>query len=450
MLHAVHRFQVRLDRYKLVNKRVIREQLLSDQVISEAMKEHRRVKGSSEEDTRKSVERYIDEIVPFFDVLSYYKFGYNVARLFIKLFYKVSSEYQDRDALNAIPRGDVVLYVMNHRSNADYVIVAYVLAHGVSISYAVGEWARVWPLEYVFKSFGAYFVRRGFREPLYHAVLERYVQLITRNGVTQGIFLEGGLTRTGSLRPAKIGLLDYVARTILEPGFDRDIWLVPVAINYDRVLEDRTLIHELLDTKERPGRLRQLSSVLSYVGHNIARLLTGRLKRYGRAAVNFGTPISLREWSADNHGSLQLPRGERLPVLQRLADRLMDRIAVIIPVTPVPISAAALLSFGESVVRRADLLNRIDQYRDHLLATGGKLVREERGATEIFARAWRMLKMRRLVVRDGDSYVVLPRQRPLLEYYTNSIVHLLPEQPEGRLMHPAHETDDSLPKLRRI
>lgn len=450
MLKAVHRFQVRLDRYKLVNKRVIREQLLSDQVILEAMKEHRRVKGSSEEDTRKSVERYIDEIVPFFDVLSYYKFGYNVARLFIKLFYKVSSEYQDRDALNAIPRGDVVLYVMNHRSNADYVIVAYVLAHGVSISYAVGEWARVWPLEYVFKSFGAYFVRRGFREPLYHAVLERYVQLITRNGVTQGIFLEGGLTRTGSLRPAKIGLLDYVARTILEPGFDRDIWLVPVAINYDRVLEDRTLIHELLDTKERPGRLRQLSSVLSYVGHNIARLLTGRLKRYGRAAVNFGTPISLREWSADNHGSLQLPRGERLPVLQRLADRLMDRIAVIIPVTPVPISAAALLSFGESVVRRADLLNRIDQYRDHLLATGGKLVREERGATEIFARAWRMLKMRRLVVRDGDSYVVLPRQRPLLEYYTNSIVHLLPEQPEGRLMHPAHETDDSLPKLRRI
>jgi len=450
VLHAVHRFQVRLDRYKLVNKRVIREHLLSDQVILEAMKEHRRVKGSSEEDTRKSVERYIDEIVPFFDVLSYYKFGYNVARLFIKLFYKVSSEYQDRDALNAIPRGDVVLYVMNHRSNADYVIVAYVLAHGVSISYAVGEWARVWPLEYVFKSFGAYFVRRGFREPLYHAVLERYVQLITRNGVTQGIFLEGGLTRTGGLRPAKIGLLDYVARTILEPGFDRDIWLVPVAINYDRVLEDRTLIHELLDTKERPGRLRQLSSVLSYVGHNIARLLTGRLKRYGRAAVNFGTPISLRGWRSDNQGSLQLPRGERLPVLQRLADRLMDRIAVIIPVTPVPITAAALLSFGESVVRRADLLNRIDQYRDHLLATGGKLVREERGATEIFARAWRMLKMRRLVVRDGDSYVVLPRQRPLLEYYANSIVHLLPEQPEGRLMHPAHETDDSLPKLRRI
>ncbi len=447
MLQAVHRFQVRLDRYKLVNKRVIRENLLHDPVVLQAMEEHRRANGSSEQETRRNVEDYIDEIVPFFDVLSYYKFGYNIARVLIKLLYNVSSEYQDRDALNAIPRGDVVLYVMNHRSNADYVIVAYVLAHGVSISYAVGEWARIWPLEYVFKSFGAYFVRRGFREPLYHAVLERYVQLITRNGVTQGIFVEGGLTRTGRFRSAKIGLLDYVARTITEPGFDRDIWLVPVAINYDRVLEDRTLIHELLDAKERPGRLRQLSSLLNYVTRNIARLLTGRLKRYGRAAVNFGTPVSLREWNAEHTGTLRLPKEERLPVLQQLADSLMSRIASIMPVTPVPMAAAALLSFEETVVRRLDLLERIDQYRDHLLAVGSKLVRAERDAGEILGRAWRMLKMRRLVVRKGDSYVVLPGQRPLLEYYANSIAHLLPERPPRRPMHPAHETDEYLPRL---
>ena len=58
------------------------------------------------------------------------------------------------------------------------------LSGRVAISYAVGEWARVFPLEYVFKSFGSYFIRRRYREPLYHTVLERYVQLITRHGVT--------------------------------------------------------------------------------------------------------------------------------------------------------------------------------------------------------------------------------------------------------------------------
>ena len=164
------------------------------------------------------VNQYIDEIVPFFNVLSYYRIGYNLARLLINLLYKSSIEYRDHEALDRIPRRDVVLYLMNHRSNADYVVVAYVLARVVSISYAVGEWARTWPLEYVFKSFGSYFIRRQYREPLYHTVLEHYVQLITRNGVTQGLFPEGGLTRDGALRPAKIGLLDYVVRTMRDPG----------------------------------------------------------------------------------------------------------------------------------------------------------------------------------------------------------------------------------------
>jgi glycerol-3-phosphate O-acyltransferase len=402
----------------------------------------------SEAETRRQVELYVDEIVPFFDVLSYYKLGYNIARLLSVLLYRVTSEYQDRGSLNAIPRGDVVLYLMNHRSNADYVIVAYVLAHGVSISYAVGEWARVWPLEFVFKSFGAYFVRRGFREQLYHTVLERYIQLITSNGVTQGIFLEGGLTKNGVFRSPKVGLLDYIARTILDPAFDRDIWLVPVAINYDRVLEDRTLIRELIDEDDRPGRPRQMLSVSHYLLSNILRLLTGRLKRYGRVAVNFGTPVSLRQWSADNPQALSLPKQERLNQLHGLADEIMNRIAAIMPVTPVPLVSAALLSFGETMVRRSDLLDRIDEYRDHLIATGAKLVREERGADAILERAWRMLRMRRLVVKEVDSFVVLPKQRPLLEYYANSIVHLLPQRSTRRSMHPAHETDRDLPGLK--
>ena len=79
-----------------------------------------------------------------------------------------------------MPRDAIVIYLMNHRSNADYVLVGYVLAGRVAISYAVGEWARTFPLEYIFKSFGSYFIRRKYRETLYHTVLERYVQLITQ------------------------------------------------------------------------------------------------------------------------------------------------------------------------------------------------------------------------------------------------------------------------------
>ena len=152
---------------------------------------------------------------------------------------------------------------MNHRSNADYVLVSYALAGQVAISYAVGEWARAFPLEHMFKAFGSYFVRRKYREPLYHVVLERYVQLITREGVTQGIFLEGGLTRDGHLKSPKIGLLDYVLGIARDPVYRSRIQIVPVAINYDRVLEDRSLLRELgsADGRRRPSRIVQLGEV---------------------------------------------------------------------------------------------------------------------------------------------------------------------------------------------
>lgn len=445
---TIRRFGVRLERFKLMSRRVIRDELLRDPIIALALDQHCRAHHVPPAEARLRVEQYLDEIVPFFNVLSYYRFGYNAARTVLRLLYRVSSEYQDREALNAIPRGDVVVYLMNHRSNADYVVVAFVLARAVSISYAVGEWARVWPLEYVFKSFGAYFVRRRYREPLYHAVLERYVQLITRNGVTQGIFLEGGLSRDGALRPPKLGLLDYIARTLLDPAFDRDIWLVPVALNYDRVLEDRSLIQELLEAGARPPRWRQLAGVGRYLALNLVRLLTGNLRRYGRVAVNFGTPLSLRRWAATQPGVLQLPRQERLHHLDALAGEVMGRIGSIMPVTPVPLVAAALLSFGTDLVRRDDLLERLDEYRDHLITANAKLVHADQGVLAILERARKTLDLRRLIVAEGESWVILPGQRPLLEYYANSILHLLPaRRPSGG--HPTLEEDVTLPRLRR-
>ena len=447
-LRAIHEFRARLTRYKLQERRLAREALADDPAITAAVQAHMAEHGLAEQAVRQQVRKYLDEIIPHFNVLSYYRVGYNLAKILVNLLYKTSVDYQDEQALEQIPRRDVVVYLMNHRSNADYVVVAYVLARGVHVSYAVGEWARAWPLEYVFKSFGAYFIRRRFREPLYHTVLERYVQLITRNGVTQGIFPEGGLSRDGTLRTPKLGLLDYICRTLADPAFDRDVWFVPVALNYDRVLEDRSLIRELIHEGDRPSRIAQLGTVLAYLVSNTIRLLTGRLKRYGRVAVNFGTPQSLRAWlTTAPRDVLSLPKEARLPELERLAREMLARIGAIIPVTPVPLAAAALLSFGQTVVQKDALLERMDQLRDRLKDVNGKVVRGGARIAEVWDRAWRMLKMRRLVVRDGRSLVILPKGRPLLEYYANSIAHLIPIRGPRPAFHKAHEIDTDLPKL---
>ena len=441
---TLRQFQARIARYKLVSRRAIHDELILDPVVVAAMRDHMKEHKLPELEVRVRVEQYIDEILPFFNVLSYYKIGYNISKLLLRLLYKVTIEHEDRAALDRIPRKDVVVYLMNHRSNVDYVVVAYVLAHGVAVSYAVGEWARVWPLETVFKSFGSYFIRRRYREPLYHAVLERYIQLITRHGVTQGIFLEGGLSRDGRFRPAKIGLLDYIAGALRETRETRDIWLVPVAINYDRTLEDRSLIRECLDPSLRKGRTRQFWSVLHYLGWNTVRFLTFRIKRYGRAAVNFGAPLSVRRWLLEQPlDVLNLERSERLPHVQRLADEMLERIAAIIPVTPVPLAAAALLSFDRESVTLAELFARLKGFRDHLLESGAHVVGHDRPVEETWDRAMLMFRMRRTVYLEGERVLLLSRERPLLEYYANSIRHLLPTTslPAEFLLSPAAEPD---------
>ena len=428
-LRAVHRSGARLDRFKLTRKAFIRETLLADPIIADAVEAHSREQGIGEEPTWKRVDEYIDEIVPFFNILTYYKFGLVVSRALLNFFYKVSAEYAGKAA--PLPKDSIVIYLMNHRSNADYVLVGYVLSGQVAISYAVGEWARAFPLEYIFKSFGAYFVRRKYREKLYHTVLERYVQLITRLGVTQGVFLEGGLSRDGRLGAAKIGLLDYVIGVARDREVADKMYVVPVAVNYDRVLEDRSLLRELgaREGRMRPSRVSQMKEVMRYVWWNMARLVVRRWKRYGRAAVVIGDPIPLGPWLEQQHREagdfFSIERSQRLARVQVLADAVLSEIAQLVPVTPVTLACAAIQSFDEDFIPHARLIERMREMRDVLHELNARVVHREGTVEEIFDRAWRMLSMRRILVRSGDGYAVLPGNRALVSYYANSVSQLL-------------------------
>ena len=424
---AAMRFRPRIDRYKLARRRFVRERLIADPEVAHAVRKHARENGVSEAEAWRKVHGYITEIVPFFNIVAYYQIGYRAASVLLRLFYNVTVEHEDGAAPRRPPRDAVLIYLMNHRSNADYIVVSYALAGQVAISYAVGEWARAFPLEHMFKAFGSYFIRRRFREPLYHAVLERYVQQITRMGVTQGIFLEGGLTRDGLLKAPKIGLLDYVLGIGRDPAYRDRLFVIPVAINYDRVLEDRSLIRELAvreGAKPMP-RGRQLGEVVRYIGSNTGRLLTRRWKRYGRAAVVVGDPLSLADWFDANPDLYELARPERLARVQALCDGIMDRIGRLVPVTPVPLACAAIQSIGRDFIPRALLVERMEELRDTLVELNSRVVRTDRSIDETLDIALRMLRMRRVLIEQGEGFAVSPSNRELVSYYANSIAHLL-------------------------
>src|SRR4029077_3801879 len=185
-------------------------------------------------------------------------------------------------------------------------------------------------------------------DPLYRRVLERYIHRATEGGVTQAVYPEGGLTRDGCLRPPQLGLLDYMLRGF-DPAGARDLVFIPVGINYDRTLEDRTL---LLDrpaggpaTRPRRRGPAALATTLGFVVHNLGLMARSRWHRLGYACVNFGTPISMRERLARRGVDLRpLSREGRFREIEALAGDLMAAIGRVVPVLPVPLVASVFLA----------------------------------------------------------------------------------------------------------
>ncbi|MBV8202882.1 MAG: 1-acyl-sn-glycerol-3-phosphate acyltransferase, partial [Acidobacteria bacterium] len=238
------RLKIGIQPFQRTRRQVLIDLLLHDPMVVQAADASARERQVPREVVHAEVERYAREIVPAFNAYFYFRLGTWISRRVARLLYRVRLAASDEAALAAVPSESTVVFLMNHRSNMDYVLVAYLAADRTALSYAVGEWARIWPLQTLIRATGAYFVRRNSRDPLYRRVLERYIQMATAAGVTQAVYPEGGLTRDGRLRPPKLGLLGYMLRTF-DPGGERDLVFIPVGINYDRTLEDRTLLLEL-------------------------------------------------------------------------------------------------------------------------------------------------------------------------------------------------------------
>jgi len=234
------RLDLKIQPFKLTRRKVLVDRLVYDPQVMAALDEHVRDEGVPRDVAMERVERYARETVPAFSAFAYFSFGARLARWISRALYRVRLGHIDEAALAAMDREATVVFVMNHRSNMDYLLVTYLAAERSALSYAVGEWARVWGLSTLIRSMGAYFIRRRSRNALYRKVLSRYVGMATEGGVTQAMFPEGGLSRDGMLQPAKLGLLSYMAEGF-EPGVSRDVAFVPVGLNYDRVLEDRVL-----------------------------------------------------------------------------------------------------------------------------------------------------------------------------------------------------------------
>jgi glycerol-3-phosphate O-acyltransferase len=414
-------FHVRVQPFKLTRREALVERLVWDPAVQEAAEVEARTDGVPREVVFSRVTAYAREIVPAFNAYAYFRVGYGLARAIVRSLFRVRIGTVDREALAALPPEATVVFVMNHRSNMDYLLVAYLVAEKTALSYAVGEWARVWPLQTLFRAMGAYFVRRDSRNPLYRKVLERYVAMAVEGGVTQAFFPEGGLSRDGALRPPKLGLLDYMLRAF-DPGGARDLVFIPVGINLDRTLEDRTLLEDLEPDVPKKGFLAAAAATYGFLFRNALLLASNRWHRFGYACVGFGTPVSLRDWCrARGLDARRLPKEERLPRTAELAGTLLDAVARVIPILPVPLVASVLVAAPERRFTELELKAECLALLSRLEAAGGKAYVPRSDLDYAIGFGLKALRLRNLVLEEDGLLRARPEEMPLLAYYANSI-----------------------------
>ncbi len=418
------RLKIRIQPFKLTRREVLIDRLLFDPQVQRAAEAEALASDMPREVAMRRAERYAREIVPAFNAYAYFRFGYWLARNVARSLYRVRLGHSDEEGLAAVPPQATVVFLINHRSNMDYVLVSYLVAERAALSYAVGEWARIWPLQTLIRSMGAYFVRRNSKDPLYRKVLERYVGMATAAGVTQAIFPEGGLSTDGRLREPRLGILDYMLRAF-DPSGDHDIVFVPTGINYDRTFEDRTLLAGRDAAFEPPGAGGAFVHTVRFVARNLWLMARNRWHRFGYACVNFGTPVSLREHVRRRGVDFRALAGEeRSRQLEELARELMESVARVIPAVPVSLVATVFVREPARAWSELELKAAVLGLVERLEARGAHVYVPRGDQDYAIAVGLRMLTLRRLVEETDGLYRARPDERPMLEYYANSIAHL--------------------------
>ena len=419
------RLNIEIPSFKLTRREVVIDRLFHDPVIQRAAQNWRNETNASEEETKSKVDRYAREIVPSFNAYLYFRLGYRCAKGFVKFLYRVRLGYSDSQSLASVNPKSSVVFVMNHRSNMDYILVAFLAAERTALSYAVGEWARTWPLQVLLRSLGAYFVRRNSKDKLYRAVLQRYVQMATEAGVCQAVFPEGGLTIDGKLRMPKLGLIDYMVKNF-DPNSERDLVFVPVGVNYDRVLEDRTLLLKQNDHVAVPGILYALFTSFKFLLKNVWRMITGRWYRFGYACVNFGSPLSMRRYASEQTVDFRAMNEEqRHAEVEQLGRRLMGEIGRVVPVTPVALVASVFAQNPEKSFSELELKFAAYGLMTRLEGQGAHLYVPRQDHDYAITVGLRMLILRDLVSERNGLFTVSASELSLLQYYANSIAHFI-------------------------
>ena len=359
------------------------------------------------ETLRLKAQKILTRLESRFDHSTVRLFGFTLQKLFASMFDRIGV---NEDVLSEISRleksGHKILLLPTHRSYLDFLMLSYVLfGYHVKVPFIVAgeDFERIPGVNAMLRQAGAFYMKRKLdsqKDALYVAIFKSYFQNVIRQHGMVEFFVEGTRARTGATLHHKRGLLS-AAMDLVNSGEIENLWIVPVSMSYERVLEAETFPNELLGgakTKESLSRILSAVSVLR--------------TKYGQANVVFDKPIEARKFSNQT---------------ENLGKYVTDRLSANLTAMVTHVVAAVLLARRGGEVTMDALTAQVETVRDALVArklhiglpsegtcrTSVKMCLETHFADHV------RVKGDMVSVKNGDEKTLL------LSYYKNQLLSML-------------------------
>ena len=402
----------------------LKESILTTERFQRFMETYAENRDIPIQQVRRKADGYIEEIAanyrPAFIKVASVLVGWIVRAMF-------DGFTTNHDVLNRVrnmsQKGPLLL-IPSHKSHIDYLILDYVLYHNnLSVPHiAAGKNLSFWPMGPIFRSGGAFFLRRSFGGAvLYSKVFAEYIHRLLEEGYNVEQFIEGGRSRTGKLLMPKLGLLSILMNAF-KNGACKDMLIVPIYVGYDRIIEEKSYLHELGGGKKEPENIFQVFRARKFLK-----------KRYGKIYIQFHEPISVNQLLSQQGQPLaDMKSKERNAFIRNLGYQIINAINRVTVVTPHGLVAGAVLNFTKEKFSIGELFSVLETYMRFLTTQNAKLsdtlVSHQQAAFEKVVASYTQRKFIESLSKNNEDtdaereFLINESRRPYLEYYKNTCI----------------------------
>lgn len=423
LIHLFHEEKV-VEGPTLRSRYRVQREVLADPGVRDAMLQRIADRNWSHERVQSDAEKIFSEIAASMNSTFLAIANVVVSWIFRRLFSSIELYGLDKVVENVKQRP--VVLVPSHRSYFDFLILSVLLYSNFMVPphIAARENMAFGPFGYIFRRVGAFYLRRSFDDPLYKEIFRSYVAYLVREGFTQEFFIEGGRSRTGKTLAPRLGMLTWDVDAFIS-SHQHDLVFIPVAITYERLVEESSILDEL------SGGEKTEESVL-----NLMRARKYLQRRFGSAHVCFGDAISLADALGDRREVFRRAQPddheietEKRDLIRDLGWRIVEGINWSFVANATSVAAAALMGSPHRGIRRPELIERIRDVVDLLKLQKTRITRAlvaDQGAFEesiAFLLRSDLIKSRDDI--GGEILYFEESRRQALDLYRNSIAHFL-------------------------